>query len=289
MVIAFVDVFFGRPFLADRIEKFFAARSDPMAICYFPTRMHGYGREFCTAANMRVETGEAVIKVRHRSAFYVCQRTDRAAKLRQRNACLRRAVGSAYAGCGSEDAFYQCELSMLDQDAGEQTMNEQRHIVSGIYTSRAEADSVRDRLVGRGLPSGQINIVENAGIDGNRTMAADNEALKDVLIDGALGAAAGTVIGGLGEVALVAANVTLFVASPLIAPLFMLGWGAFIGGFVGAAAGAEKPEEKKEGRLSDLVLDAIRSGHVVLVAQTMTAAETALARDLVGDSLAEQS
>jgi len=175
---------------------------------------------------------------------------------------------------------------MFSEDAEEQTMDDRSHIVSGIYTNRAEADSVRDRLIGRGLPGGQINIVRSAGIDGNSKMAADNDALKDVLVDGALGAAAGTVIGGLGEVALVAANVTLFVASPLIAPLFMLGWGAFIGGFVGATAGAEKPKEKKEGKLSDLVLDAIRSDHVVLIAHTMTAAETTLARELVGDSLA---
>lgn len=168
-------------------------------------------------------------------------------------------------------------------------MDEQSHIVSGIYTSRAEADAVRDRLVDRGLPSGRINIVENAGIDGNGKMAADNETLKDVVVDGAVGAAVGTLIGGLGEVALVAANVTLFVASPLIAPLFMLGWGAFIGGFVGAVAGAEKPPEKKGGKLSDLVLDAIRSGHVVLIARTTTATETTLVRELVGDSLAQQS
>lgn len=168
-------------------------------------------------------------------------------------------------------------------------MDEHSHIVSGIYTSRAEADAVRDRLVGRGMPGVQIDIVGNAGGDGNGRMAADNEALTDVVVDGVAGVAVGTVIGGLGEVALVAANVTLFVASPLIAPLFMLGWGAFIGGFVGAAVGAEKPKEKKEGKLSDLVLDAIQSGHVVLIAHTTTATETRLARELVGDSLVQQT
>lgn len=168
-------------------------------------------------------------------------------------------------------------------------MNEQSHIVSGIYTSRAEAELIRERLLARGLPPGQVNIVENAGVDGNRKMAEDNESLKDVLVDGTVGAAVGTIIGGLGEVALLAANVTLFVASPLIAPLFMLGWGAFIGGFVGAVSGAEKPEEKKEGKLSDLVLDVIRNGHVALIAHTKTAAETTLVRELVGDSLAMPS
>jgi hypothetical protein len=171
-------------------------------------------------------------------------------------------------------------------------MDQQSHIVTGIYTSRAEAESVRDRLVGRGLPDGQIDIVENAGIDGNSKMAADNETVKDAVVDGAVGAAVGTVVGGLGHVALVAANVTLFVASPVIAPLAMLGWGAFIGGFVGAAAGVEKPEkepeEKKEGKLSLLVLDVIRSGHVALIVRTTTVAETTLARAIVGDSIARQ-
>ena len=164
-------------------------------------------------------------------------------------------------------------------------MDEHNHIVSGIYASRAEAEVVRDGLVERGLSHGQMNIVENAKVDGNGSMAEDNEALKDVLVDGSVGAVVGTVIGGLGEVALVAANVTLFVASPLIAPLFMLGWGAFVGGLAGAAIGAEKPEERKEGKLSDLVLDAIRSGHVVLIAHTRTSVEANVARAFIGDSV----
>jgi hypothetical protein len=166
-------------------------------------------------------------------------------------------------------------------------MDEQNHIVSGIYTTRAEAETVRDRLFERGIPKGQMNIVENAATsDGNPQMAEDNEMLKDVVIDGAIGTAVGTVIGGLGHVALVATSVTLFVANPVVAPLFMLGWGAFIGGFVGAAVGVEKPKEKTEGKLSELVLDAIRSGHVVLVAHTRSEAETRLVRELVGESVA---
>ena len=166
-------------------------------------------------------------------------------------------------------------------------MDEQRHIVSGIYTSHTEAGAVRTRLIENGLPAGQINIVQNtASTDGNPNMVEDNEMLKNVLIDGTIGTAVGTVIGGLGEVALVATNITLFVANPIIAPLFMLGWGAFIGGLVGAAVGVEKPPEKKEGKLSELVLDAIRAGHVVLIAHTRTEKETRLARDVVGDSVA---
>jgi len=167
-------------------------------------------------------------------------------------------------------------------------MQEQAHIVSGIYTSHAEAEAVRERLVASGLPGEQMHVVEGFRGDGNAKMADDNEALKDVVVDGSIGAAIGTVIGGLGEVALVATNVTLFVASPLIAPLFMLGWGAFIGGFVGAAVGAEKPDVKKEGKLSELVLDAIRSGHCVLIIHARTASEANLSREVVGDSVAQR-
>ena len=171
-------------------------------------------------------------------------------------------------------------------------MDEQNHIVSGIYTSRAEAEAVRDRLVERGLPVDQLNIVDSAQLPENARMEDNNEVLKNVLVDGAAGAAVGTGIGALAEVALVAANVTLFVASPLIGTLAMLGWGAALGSVVGAAVGAEKTEEKaeekKDGKFSDLVLDAIRSGHVVLVALTRTAAEATLVREIVGDSLAKR-
>ncbi|MER2626414.1 MAG: hypothetical protein ABTS22_21075, partial [Accumulibacter sp.] len=94
-------------------------------------------------------------------------------------------------------------------------MDQQSHIVSGIYTSRAEAEAVCDRLIERGLLREQVNIVDHAQPVGNSRMADDDEALKDVLVDGAVGAAVGTGLGVVAEVALIAANVTLFVASPL--------------------------------------------------------------------------
>lgn len=164
-------------------------------------------------------------------------------------------------------------------------MDEKNHIVSGIYTSCAEAESVRDRLLARGLPLAQTNVVNDVKTAGNTRMAVDDIALKDVLVDGSIGAAVGTGVGALAEVALVVANVSLFVASPLIAPLAMLGWGAALGGVVGAVVGAEKSEGRTDGKFSDLVLDAIRSGHVVLIAHTRSVEETAMVREVIGDSV----
>ena len=60
---------------------------------------------------------------------------------------------------------------------------------------------------------------------------------------------------------------TLFLASPWIAPLAMMGWRASLGAGVGTVAGAicfNKPD----GKLADLVADAIQSGQVVLIVTT---------------------
>ena len=167
-------------------------------------------------------------------------------------------------------------------------MKSQNHIVSGLYASRAEAEKVRSQLIEQGLPRQQVKVIERARADDNNRKIADDDAvLKEVLIDGALGTAVGTGLGALGEVALVAASVTLFAASPLIAPLAMLGWGAVLGGILGATAGANKVTWKK-GKFNDLMLYAIRSGHVTLVAETRGAAEKTLASRIIGDSLTEQ-
>ena len=119
----------------------------------------------------------------------------------------------------------------------------------------------------------------------------NNETLKDVVLDGAIGGGIGSGIAALAEVALVAANVTLFIASPLIAPLAMLGWGAGLGAIVGAAAGtandSSKNTEKKDGKFAELITDAISSGQVVLVAETRTALETAMAREVIQASIGQ--
>jgi hypothetical protein len=111
--------------------------------------------------------------------------------------------------------------------------------------------------------------------------------LKNVLVDGAVGTAIGTGIGALGELALVAANVTLFVASPLVAPLMMLGWGASNGAIVGAAKGATADVKQKDGKFSDLIQDAIMNGQFVLVATTRTEQETVIAREVIKASVGQ--
>lgn len=159
-------------------------------------------------------------------------------------------------------------------------MDKYLHYVSGFFVTREAADSAFARLVEQRLPRERLQIFEPSSVPPPPGSNSDsNEVLKEVLIDGAIGTAVGTGVGALGELALVAANVSMFVASPLIAPLVMMGWGASVGGFIGAAAGAA--DIHKKGPFSMLVLDAISSGQFVLVAATHTEQETAIAREII--------
>lgn len=110
-------------------------------------------------------------------------------------------------------------------------MDQYRHHVSGFFAHRAEAEGAVSTLVGRGLGRDRL-----------------------LLFDGAIGTAVGTGIGALAQLAIVAGGVSLFVASPLVAPL---------------------------------IRDAIASGQVVLVVQTRTAEETEIAREVIGAAFGE--
>lgn len=167
-------------------------------------------------------------------------------------------------------------------------MDEYRHHVSGFFAHREEAEGALSTLVECGLPREQLQLYDaNSGPAVTKIKGESNEVLTNVLVDGAIGTAVGTGIGALAELALVAGGVTRFVASPLLAPLAMLGWGASIGAVVGAAAGANAEVAHKDGWLSDLVRDAIANGQVVLVAQTNTEQQTSIARKVVGEAVGE--
>lgn len=164
-------------------------------------------------------------------------------------------------------------------------MAQYRHHVSGIFLNKRDATNTLDMLIKQGIPGEQLQIFESeASLPANSQLAKSNEVLKDMVVDGAIGTAVGTGIGALAQVALVAANVSLFIASPLIAPLALLGWGASLGGLAGATYGA-KVGSDKEGWLSDLVKDAISSGQVVLVAVTKTEEQTVIAREIIQTSV----
>lgn len=74
-----------------------------------------------------------------------------------------------------------------------------------------------------------------------------------------------------------AANLTLFIASPVLGALHLVGWGASLGGLVGAVVGAERSKVD----VSTLIKDALFNGRIVLVAHARTEAETGVAQQVV--------
>jgi len=157
------------------------------------------------------------------------------------------------------------------------------HTVSAIYSNLLEAETVRQRLVDRGIMPRQIDILDEFP-PRSGSLDDSEDVLKNVVVDGVIGTVVGAGLGAAGTVAMVAGNITLFIASPILAPLAMLGWFAGLGGLVGAAVGAAQ----KEGKFSDLVHDAIESGNVVLVARTVGRAEWQIAKEVIGASLEPQ-
>ena len=86
--------------------------------------------------------------------------------------------------------------------------------VTGIYPTLDEAHRVASTLLERGFSNEQIQIAAGR-TDQLEQREDDKEVLKNVAVDSAIGTAIGAGVGALGQVAIVAANVSLFVASPL--------------------------------------------------------------------------
>ncbi len=164
------------------------------------------------------------------------------------------------------------------------------HHVSGIFQRHADALVAFTHLQDKGLPVKRMHIIEtNSVLPQGSAQAKSNETLKHMMVKGTAGAAVGAGIGALAQMALVASNITLFIASPLVAPLAMLGWGATVGATAGASLGAmhsdQHPANQKEGWFSDFVHDAIASGQVVLVVETRSKEETAVTCEIIKRSV----
>jgi hypothetical protein len=158
-------------------------------------------------------------------------------------------------------------------------MFQYKHHVFGFFVKREEAEIAQAKIVRQGLRFEQMQIHARDRFAPIPALHANsNVVLKDLLVGAVWGTGIGAIFGALGEWALLAANIAFFTASPLIAPLAMLGWGASLGAVIGAVAGAinKKPEHNL---LTDWVRDALLKGQVVLTATTFSEAETRTVSD----------
>ena len=162
-------------------------------------------------------------------------------------------------------------------------MDDDLHRVVGVYATRAEAEVTHDLLMKTGVAASQLKILQASPSGAVRADGVDSdEVLNDILRRGAIGTAVGTAAGAAGTVAIALANVSLFVASPVLGTLAMLGWGAGLGGLVGAVAGADQ----SKGDMAQLIRQALDHGHVVLVADALSSLQTEKVHQIVGTSVA---
>jgi integral membrane sensor domain MASE1 len=165
-------------------------------------------------------------------------------------------------------------------------MNKYHHHVSGIFQRHADALMALAQLKKQGLPAKRMQIFESdLSVPKASKQGRSNEVLKNLLVQAVLGGGIGAALGGLAQVAIVLAGDNLFAASPWLAPLAMLGWGATVGATLGAAIGVIKRDKtgskQKQSWLSDAVRQAITSGQAVLVVETFSKEETELAGEVM--------
>lgn len=152
------------------------------------------------------------------------------------------------------------------------------HRIVGFYPTLFAAEAARDLVVAKGIALPQTRLLTGGPAGAGPDSASDSDdVLKDLLRDGAIGTAVGTAAGAGVSIAMAAANLTLFIANPVLGALYLLGWGASLGGLVGAVVGAER----SKGDVSSLITDALASGQVVLVVHARTEAETSIAQQVV--------
>lgn len=157
------------------------------------------------------------------------------------------------------------------------------HRVIGLYPNAAAATLDRERVVAQGLAARQIwQLAPGVDAAGPHAGADSDDVLKDLLRDGTLGAALGTALGVGVAVALWAAGLTLFLGSPLLSALTVVGWGVSMGAMIGALVGLVR--DKGDG--GRLIKEALASGQVVLVVHARTEDEATRARAVLGQRAA---
>ena len=163
-------------------------------------------------------------------------------------------------------------------------MDTYSHNVSPSFALRETAEHTLLQLRQRGLSREQLKIlIAGEHVPLSLPTRVKSRAVRNaMLMDGAIGALIGAVLGVLVQAALVITDMGLLAASPLLAPIMLVGWGAFLGAFLGAMAGvASVSPGTLEGRRSPLTHREIETGSTVLLANTRSAEETAMAREVL--------
>lgn len=159
-------------------------------------------------------------------------------------------------------------------------MNKNVHKVVGIFATLTEAHAARKALLNRGLEPSHMNLIvpDDQRID--KKIEPDSDGVvKEVVNDAFIGGAIGSGVGAVGAVAMAAASITLFAASPILAPLALMGFGAIVGANIGAGVAIGI----KEDQFADMIRDVTNDGQYVLIVHTYSEGERNQAHDILAE------
>lgn len=137
------------------------------------------------------------------------------------------------------------------------------HRIAAVYPDRAAAEAALNALSLAGLSGIRITQLAPGAGEVDLAIEPDVEETRNTVVENTLtGSAAGTATGAVVAGATAMLAPALFVSTPVVGPLIVLGYGALIG----SAAGAIRGLRVRETLLAGLVKDALKAGyHVVLV------------------------
>ncbi|MHB0992453.1 MAG: hypothetical protein ACYC3O_05870 [Burkholderiales bacterium] len=165
-------------------------------------------------------------------------------------------------------------------------MANKTHKVAGIFATLQDTQSAKNLLIERGITPAHINLIvpEDKMIDKKIEPDGDGVA-KEVVKDAIIGGVIGGGVGAAGAAAMAAASITLFVASPVLGPLSLMGWGAMIGIIAGGGKGAGIREDQ----FADMVKDVTNDGKFILMVHTASENEFKVAHDTLAELTQEKS
>lgn len=165
-------------------------------------------------------------------------------------------------------------------------MENKTHKVAGIFATLQDIQTARDLLIARGMSPDQIKLVvpEDKMVDKKIEPDGDGVA-KEVVKDAVIGSVIGGGVGATGAAAMAVAGITIFAATPVLAPLALLGWGAMVGAFIGGGTGAGIQEDQ----FASMVKDVTNDGKFVLIVHTVTDNEFNLAQSVLTDLTQEKN
>lgn len=164
-------------------------------------------------------------------------------------------------------------------------MQDYPHKVAGVYTEPEELAAARELFRQAGFDEAQLRDSCALGEPGAQAAEPDDRGVRDDALKSlGLGFGVGAGAGVAAAVAVGAALPVLYATLPVMGPLAVAGYGAFVGTTVGGIRGLRL----KDSEFAAMLQDAIREGCCVLVVHCRDEAEQTRAGELLDRSVAQR-